>query len=308
MTQTTTIDWLRFRTQGEPGDVLGAVRPMFGEMGRHLKLGDHQRGLFGFHHSRPILLGDAPVARLDFGGESQRGWTRVDMPGKGCEFVSDWEAVDSLEDLPSAQIRRLDIALTTWDGEITHEQVVEAHASGGFTTRGRPPNLRQIISSDPTAGRTCYVGKRDAPKFLRAYEKGYELASKLRYMPGPCTHIDGHKIEDIYRVELELKADGSMDIPWETVGRRDQYFSGAYPFCAEVLPGIEPDILQRRPDRAPRRELEAALTNCRMQWGDTLYTALHAYNGDIGAVMGKIMGTKHSQRLLEAGVLLVDHD
>ncbi|MBZ0073172.1 MAG: hypothetical protein K8I04_15760, partial [Gammaproteobacteria bacterium] len=110
------------------------------------------------------------------------------------------------------------------------------------------------------------------------------------------------------RVELELKADGSMDIPWETVGRRDQYFSGAYPFCAEVLPGIEPDILQRRPDRAPRRELEAALTNCRMQWGDTLYTALHAYNGDIGAVMGKIMGTKHSQRLLEAGVLLVDHD
>ena len=116
MTQTTTIDWLRFRTQGEPGDVLGAVRPMFGEMGRHLKLGDHQRGLFGFHHSRPILLGDAPVARLDFGGESQRGWTRVDMPGKGCEFVSDWEAVDSLEDLPSAQIRRLDIALTTWDG------------------------------------------------------------------------------------------------------------------------------------------------------------------------------------------------
>ena len=23
----TTIDWLRFRTQGEPGDVLGALRP-----------------------------------------------------------------------------------------------------------------------------------------------------------------------------------------------------------------------------------------------------------------------------------------
>ena len=45
-----------------------------------------------------------------------------------------------------------------------------------------------------------------------------------------------------------------------------------------------------------------------MQWGDTHYTALHAYNGDIGAVMDRIMGTKHSQRLLEAGVLLVDHD
>lgn len=306
MTTATTIDWLRFRTQGEPGDVLSAFRPMFGERGRSLTLGKHGKGLFGFRHSLPVLLGDAPVARLDFGGESQLGWLRVEMPGKGCSFVDDWSAAENLEQLPSAQIRRLDIALTTWDGEVKHADVVHAHASGKFTTNGRPPNLRTITNSDPRAGRTCYVGQRDAPKFFRAYEKGFELAAKLR-APGELTHIDGHPIEDIYRCELELKAEG-MDVPWDAIGRRDQYFSGAYPFCAEVLPGIEPDILQRRPEKAPQRELEAALANCRLQYGDTLYTALRAYGGDIGAVWDKVIGEKHNQRLLEAGVLLVEHD
>ena len=305
---TTTIDWLRFRTQGEPGDVLGALRPMFGALGHYLHLGKHGRGLFGFKHSLPVMLADVPVARLDFGGDSQRGWLRADMPGKGCGFVEDWGQVDALEGLPKAEVRRLDIALTTWRGEVDHEQVVAAHAAGKFTTNGRPPNLRQITNSDPMAGRTCSIGQREAPKFFRAYEKGLELLAKL---PVPSTDgvvlIDGHPAEDIYRCELELKADG-MEIPWETIERRDQYFSGAYPFCAEVLPGVEPDILQRRPEKAPQRELAAMLANVRTQYGDTLYTALRAYHGDIGAVWDQVVGTKHNQRLVEAGVLLFEHE
>jgi DNA relaxase NicK len=114
-------------------------------------------------------------------------------------------------------------------------------------------------------------------------------------------------VEDIYRCELELKAEGS-DIPWETIERRDQYFSGAYPFCAHILPGIEPDILQRRPEKGPQRELRAALANLRHQFGNTLFTALTAYHGDIGAVWEKVCGTDHNRHLLEAGVLLVDHE
>jgi hypothetical protein len=45
----------------------------------------------------------------------------------------------------------------------------------------------------------------------------------------------------------------------------------------------------------------------RAQYGSTLFTALVAHHGDIGAVWEKIIGTKHNQRLLEEGVLLVDH-
>jgi phage replication initiation protein len=279
------------------------MRPLYGDYGKALNLGKHQRGLFGFKSSVPLMLGhNVTLGRMDFGGDSQRDWLRVDVPGKGCSFVSDWDALDSVEALPDAEPRRLDLALTTWRGEVGHARIVQAHAEGRFTTRGRPPNLRTIVNSDRT-GDTCYIGKRDSDKFFRAYDKGAELALKT---PG-LTHVDGFPIEDIYRCELELKAEATA-IPWETVERRDQYFAGSYPFCAEILPGIEPDILQRRPERAAERDLLAALTNCRTQYGATLFTALTAYHGDIGAVWEKIVGKEHNKALLEAGVLLFDHE
>jgi phage replication initiation protein len=279
------------------------MRPLYGQWGGALGLGAPQRGLFGFRSSLPILLNDkVPMGRMDFGGDSQRGWLRVDLPAKGCSYVEDWDALDSVEALPSAEPRRLDLALTTWRGEVGHNKVVKAHADGRFTTRGRPPNLRTIINSD-RSGDTCYIGKRDSDKFFRAYDKGAEMALKSAGL----THVDGFPIEDIYRCELELKADATP-IPWETVERRDQYFAGAYPFCADILPGIEPDILQRRPERAAERDLQAALTNCRIQYGATLFTALAAYSGDICAVWEKIVGKEHNEALLEAGVLLHEHD
>jgi hypothetical protein len=52
----------------------------------------------------------------------------------------------------------------------------------------------------------------------------------------------------------------------------------------------------------------AALANCRAQFGNTLFTALTAFHGDIGAVWDKVVGKDHNRHLVEAGVLLVDHD
>ena len=306
--QKTTVDWRRFRVKAEPRDIVKTMQPMFGEFGGALKLQHLPRGMLGFQQASQICIGDMPLGRMDFGGESQQGWVRVDLSGKGCEWVKDWDQVASVEELPHAQIRRLDIALTTWEGQVTHEKVVEAHTARRFVTRGRPPALVQIASSDPRAGRTCYIGKREqSDKFMRCYEKGYELAGKMKRLPGELTHIDGFKVEDIYRCEVELKA-SSTDIPWEVIERRDQYFAGAYPFCADVLPGIEADILQRRPAREPQTELAVALENLRIQFGPTIFTALMAYGGDMTAVWDKIIGDHHNQSLIEAGVLLVDHE
>lgn len=302
----TTIDWLRFRCQDEPREALEALRPLFGGAGTLLRLEPLQRGILGFQQGSAIKLDSIAVGRMDFGGHAQRGWTRVDMTAKGCEWVQDWEATDLVEDLPSSEIRRLDVALTTWEGEITHERVVQAHKEGRFITKGRPPEMRTIVSTDERAGRTCYVGKREASdKFFRAYEKGLELASKCGL--GTVTHIDGKRVEDIYRCELELKAE-NRPIPWDVIGRRDQYFSGAYPFCADVLPGVEADILMRRKERAPQLELQAALAHLRNQFGNTLFTALTAHHGDIMAVWDKVCGREHNLRLVEAGVLMVDHE
>lgn len=305
--QKTSIDWLRFRVQAEPRDVLQALKPMFPEVGQWLKLNHQNHGLMGFQQGAQIVAADMVVGRMDYGGESQKGWVRVDIPGKGCEWMN-FDDLSHLEELPSSQIRRLDVALTTWDGEVGHDQVVKAHQEGRFITRGRPPSLTQITSSDERAGRTCYIGQREkSDKFARCYEKGFELLAKAGRLPGLCTHIDGHLVEDIYRCEVELKA-SNTDIPWEVIERRDQYFAGSYPFFGDVLPGVESDILMRRPERAIQTDLAAALENCRIQFGPTLYTALMAYQGDMTAVWDKVVGKTHSQALIEAGVLLVEHD
>lgn len=303
----TTIDYLRFRTQAEPMEVFEAFKPMFGSLGTGLRLKLLERGSMGFQQASSICIEGMPIARLDFGGDSQRGWVRAEMSGKGCEWVQDWDAVQSIAQLAKSQPRRLDIALTTWKGEITHDRVVQAHSTGRFHAGGRPPSLQQITSSDERAGKTCYVGKRTSDKFFRAYEKGFEMASKNRGLPGPLTQIDGHNIEDIYRCEVEFKA-GLTEIEWDVIGRRDHYFAGAYPFCSDVLPGIETDTFHRRKERGPQTDLALALENCCIQFGPTLYTALEAYGGDILAVWDKIKGRQHCQALVEAGVLLVDHD
>lgn len=306
--QKTTIDWLRFRAQAEPRDILQTLKPMYGTAADCISFKHLDRGMLGFQRGAQIMLADVPIGRMDFGGESQRGWVRVDIPGSGCEWVQDWDAVEALEALPESQIRRLDIALTTWDGEVTHERVVKAHEEGRFVTRGRPPELTQILKSEERSGRTCYVGQREkSDKFMRCYEKGKEMLAKAPGMLRDASHINGKAVEDIYRCEVELKA-VTKDIPWEVVERRDQYFAGAYPFCADVLPGVESDILMRRPERIPRMELSVALETIRHQFGSTLFTALTAYHGDIGAVWEKIVGSKHNQALLESGVLLVDHE
>lgn len=305
--QKTTVDWLRFRVKEEPHAILEALRPAYGHIGEHLSLHKLERGILGFQQACSINVGDMPLGRMDFGGASQREWVRVDIGGKGCEWLQDWSEMRRVEEMESAQLRRLDIALTTWEGQITHDMVVQAHAAGRFTIR-RPPELRQITSSDPRAGRTCYIGKRDSDKFMRCYEKGFEMAAKYAArVPGEVMRIDDKAVEDIYRCEVEFKATGT-DIPWEVIERRDQYFAGAYPFCADILPGVEADILMRRPEREPQIDLQAALDNCRIQFGPTLFTAMAAYHGDIMAVWDKVIGKQHNQTLLEAGVLLVDHD
>ena len=305
MIQKTTIDWLRFRTQSGPKQTLEALRPVFGTLGQSIRLQGLPRGILGFQQACQIVVGDMPIGRMDYGGESQNGWVRVDIPGKGCQWMETGEIV-SVEQLEQAEIRRLDIALTTWHGEVGHDQVVQAHTDGRFTIR-RPPNLQQILNSD--GGRTCNIGQREkSDKFMRCYEKGFEMVSKMGgNLPGKVTHIEGSRVEDIYRCEVELKA-VTTDIPWEVIERRDQYFAGAYPFCADVLPNVEADILKRRPERDAQTSLAAALENCRVQFGPTLFTALHAYQGDMTAVWEKIIGDHHSQALLETGVLLVGHD
>jgi phage replication initiation protein len=297
---------MRFRAQTEPREVLEALKPAFPTHAKFFNLKFQPKGILGFQQAAFICADDFVIGRMDYGGESQKGWVRVDIPGKGCQWMQP-DGIGAVAALPSAQIRRLDVALTTWNGEIGHDQVVKAHQEGRFIALGRPPNLQQILNSD--GGRTCNIGKREkSDKYMRCYEKGPEMVAKLGgHLPSTVTHIEGSRVEDIYRCEVEFKA-VTKDIPWEAVERRDHYFVGAYPFCSDILPNVHPDTRKTRPEREAQVSLAAALENARVQFGPTLFTALHAYGGDITAVWQKILGDHHSQPLIEAGVLLVDHD
>lgn len=302
----TKIDWLGFRTQDGPRTCVEALRRAFGPLGKEVRSKPKKRGKQGFERSDALFLQDVAIGDMSFGGEAMRGWVWVELTGKGCGWVEDWEKCEEdIAQLRSFQYKRVDIALDTYRREVTHETVTTAHSDGLFTTTGRPPSMRQIVPADPYEGRTVYIGKRDQPKFLRAYEKGFEVVQQFpRHMN--IQELDGIPIADWYRLELELKAK-HQTLPEDLIENRDQFFAGAYPYLQTVL-SVEPQVLKLSRDKHPQRRLAAMLETMRQQYGSTLFTAATAYHGDIGAVWEKIVGTKHNESLLEDGVLMVDHE
>ncbi len=300
----TKIDWLGFRTKSEIPAVHKALGGVFGCYGMLVGFRHRKSGWMGFEQSADILVGQMAVGMMAYGGDNQRGWVSINITGRGCEWIKDWdEANDSLDDLAEYENRRVDIALDTFKREVTHESILAAYRAGQFATHGKPPSMTKIEPEDRYEGRTIYVGKREQGKFLRAYEKGFELAKNFPH--DTITHFDGIPIEDIYRLEVEFKAKAAV-LPGNLIEKRDQYFAGAYPYLQSVL-AVEPEIFTQARERGPQCNLQAALENIRHQYGSTLFTALAAYQGDVGAVWDKIIGRKHNDALVDLGVLDVEH-
>lgn len=301
----TKIDYLTFRSQAQPLECLEACRDVFGESGALLSGKHNQRGWNGFEQSQKLCVGDMPVGFIAYGGEPMRGWVRVEITGNGCGWVDDWDTSEqTFSELTSFEKRRVDICLDTHKREVTHESVLTAYRAGLFTTCGSPPSMTKIEPEGAEEGKTIYVGKRNQPKFFRGYEKGYQIAQKY---PGiDLTHIDGNPIGDMYRLEVELKAKNAP-LPDDLILNRDQYFAGAYPYLQNVLK-VEPEMFKMSREESPKMALKARLAMIQNQYGPTLFTALAAHGGDIGAVWAQICGTEHSKTLLEEGVLLVQHD
>lgn len=306
----TTIDWLCFRTQSNPFETLEQMRSMFGTAGYLVELKTGLPGKDGWLRAAEIsMAGDISMGRIDYDGESQRGWTRVNLTGEGCGWVQDWKAAEGLVDrLKQAEIKRLDVALTTYQGEVTHDMVIAAHAENKFSSGGRQPHYRVIGGSDARAGQTVYVGKREGSnKMLRCYEKGFEMLSQVpESMRRTVTHINGEQVEKIYRVEVEFKANDKI-IPWPSLTGRDEVFVGAYPFCAELLPGVQVKKFPSMPDFNPLVKLETSLDHCRRAYGGILRAAVLAHGGDVEKVFNRILSREPSRALIEAGVLTVEH-
>jgi DNA relaxase NicK len=230
----------------------------------------------------------------------------VILTGAGCEWVQDWSLfVKAGIELEESSIKRLDIALTTFKGQVTDSMIVQAHADGRFNNRCAPPAMRSITSSDARAGITRYIGKRENHKFLRCYEKGFEMIKDVPVYKERISHINGDKVEDIYRVELELKAVDKL-IPWESILGRDQVFAGAYPFCADLLPGVPHWVMKTLPQDKAIFAAEKALTNIQKSYGGAIRVLYQVFNGDAEALLAAVMATEPSRALVEAGVLTLE--
>lgn len=307
----TSVDYLRVRTLSNPFQVLEAIRPAFGTAADLVGFGDQVKGVDGWTYRRPILMaGDVCLGAIDYGGHHMRGVVRLDLPGSGCEWVQDWGVMANLPKvLQEAAIKRLDLALTTHQGEVTHEAVIAAHEARQFGTGGRHPHRKVVDGSDPRAGRTMYVGKRTAWKFGRFYEKGWELLKDV-----PCSvrdlvrqiELDGVGLVDpakVYRCEVEFKAVDGVVIPWEAITDRDNYFAGAYPFLATLIPSAIPHRVQSIPKLAPQLALASGIENVRRSYGATVRAIYEATGRDAQRTLDLLMAEKPCRHLVEAGVL-----
>lgn len=324
MRNTTSVDWWAFRGRGDVSRVFDVVEGVFSDATVKPTFETRTRGYMGYQHAASIMLGDMPAGLVAWGGASQRGWNYVSITGDGCDWVSDWDAAqDVAQELDGYEVRRLDIALDTYDPAIGYESALGAYQSGRFALGRRNPKARKIEPLQRPDGRTLYIGSRENDKFLRCYEKGWQqLGPIIKRMQDGDDGSTGaelwasemHLIDDgqgrrvaplvdWFRHELELKPK-SGDLPEDLIDRRDQYFAGAYPYLGDLLKDVDSSALIIRRPRKADVELLSVLAAIRAQYGDALYTACTLFEGDIGAVWDRIVGKKHSERLLRAGVLL----
>ncbi len=316
----TGIDYLKFRAKNTHFEVLEAIRPNF-NAGHLLEFGPEYPGRDGWKFRRHLMLSDIFIAWIDYGGESQRGWLRFDMPGAGCEWVSSWQGMRDLSSvLQQPELRRVDVKLDVFDGSVSHESVLLAHERFEFKRPegGRNPKLKKVETSCPQDGRTAYIGARTSARFIRCYEKGWEMLSKIglpEQFKKPDLMMDfedGHgvtKVADRYRVEVEFKPVDGTVVPWPILTDPDAYFAGAAMFCQQLV-NVAPRRAQAVPSALmPKAVLATSMEHCRTAYGGLLRALLELY-GDTPEVKARLFdelaSNKPSDRLIKDGVLTLN--
>lgn len=324
----TSVDWWAWRSKGSLQAHQKALGAIFGGSSHPTTLRPRKGGYMGYEKSAQIFVGDLEAGLIAWGGDNQKGWTYTSITGTGCSWVDDWDrAQQAAEDCGGYETRRVDIALDTFDRSTGFDATLAAYRAGGFNLAGRPPKCEPMKPERPEDSAIIKIGNRSSNKYLRGYEKGKQqlgpgIAASIatdpeafdlsdwvtmtipRMVDGQLRSVD---VWDWWRLELELKPQ-TAPLPEDVIDRRDQYFAGAYPYLGQVLSDVESEALVMRRERGPQLDLALAFEAIRRQWGTTLFTGLAAYGGDIGAVMQRIVGKKHNQRLVNAGVLMVDHE
>jgi len=319
----TFIDWVKFRCKNDPFQIFNSFRYSSAFWGGDgLTLSEQEKGRDGWQFRRVIYLTDYRIASIDYGGDSQLGWVRVDMSGSGCRWVKNWEAfANVLASLESADLRRVDIALDIYDGADYFNKAKQSRLDGGFDRGGRRPLQSQVISSDVKKGWTLYFGARESSRYVRIYAKGWEILEKASVLSlplpagfdltkNPITWECGNvcAAPDYVRMEVEIKAVDGFILPFAMLYESDSHFAAVGSFMASHVDAA-PERLSSIPSAfAAKLKMESLIAHCSKSYGGVLRAALAVY-GDTPETRLKlfndILSAEPSNRLVELGILTI---
>lgn len=253
-------DWLNFSFPFEPSRarVDAVLRRFMTVLGRKFApVRERPVGLNNYERS--FELGQGLKTFFCCGGSYQRSTALLSLSGKACALILDWPALVAFgRDELGGRITRWDGAVDDFTGSHTVEQAILLHDEGKFTTRGRPPKIKEhgAWKRPDGTGRSVVIGVRDNGKRLCVYEKGMQL--------GCLWH-------PWVRWELTIGKKGRI-VPWEVLLEPGRYFVGAYP---KALGWVQENMSRIRTlQKQTQISYEAAVEQARRQFGPTLNLVL----------------------------------
>lgn len=309
----TVIDWLSFTC----GIGIVPLRIMVECLIPGVHFMDQGKGIVGYPSSYSVTLDGVPVAVIGFG--ASHGKDYVSISGRGCQTWAKcfYGHVRDVLEAMEAKITRLDIALDFYRAEVSFDDCLAAYQALEFKLPKARQNPTQSLVGTSldgrNLGRTMYVGNRKGAKFVRCYEKGLEVFSRMpedfriaNTEPGAVVWgveqgAPASTIADQWlRVEIEFKPDQVL-LDYSMLVLTDEYFAGAYPFAARVLglgDGLRPEPL------LPLVNIDLArmIRHARNGYGNLIHTLRKVGYGDT-AIAEMLDTGQHNQRLVRSGVV-----
>jgi phage replication initiation protein len=244
-TNKTKIDWLAYTSAKS----MDAVQLGISVLWPTVVFENRGRGMVGFPESMEVVVDGIVYGLIGFGAKHERIF--VSLTGVGCSTLGNEGIENAYEMLTllDARLSRVDVALDFYNGERTWDHALWSylHADGFKPRRGghRPEHKRVEGQSGDgkNLGRTLYIGIRgESEKFVRIYEKGLEVFANLPKDLRDASDaralvfsLDDQQYADRWlRIELEFTRQ-KRDLPLDMLLKRDEYFAGAYPYCADSL-------------------------------------------------------------------------
>lgn len=310
--QKTKIDWLGYTSEAPPDAIRMGLQVLWPDVVFSKKQG----GMPGYPDCQAILVDGVQYGLFGYGAKTHER-SFVSLPGTGCATLTP-ELIDLAHEMLltiDARLSRLDICLDFYNGERTFDHALFSYDRGDFKGSKGGVNPRQKLIGEVTGegknlGRTMYVGARGGEKMARIYEKGLEvfahLPGELREMSEARAlvfNLEDKAFADSWlRVEIEFtRQKKERDLPLDMLTKRDEYFAGAYPYCADALgvaDGLRPLTLKTDLEV----DLIKLISNLKRSYGSVVHTMKELQFTDKEVVEHITSGTNNN-RLVKSGML-----